>query len=127
MGTVDDILRVARDRISNPRHWCQGSSSKDVDGFPVVGDGSNGVMSPQTVKWCAWGALYRASLEAGHDSAHLDAEDALMYAIDSLYGTDVDEPTRFPYEVIVDFNDAPDTRHDHVMNVFEKAIRDESD
>ena len=131
MGTVD-ILRVARDRISNPRHWCKGSSSQDVDGFPVVGDGSYGVMSPDAVMWCAWGTLYRASLEAGHDRSRPDVEDALVYAIDSLYGTHVygsgnEDPARYSYDVIVDFNDDPAIGHEHVMKVFEKAIRNESD
>ena len=46
-------LEFARNLISDPKDWCQGSSARDSNGERVMS------MSSKASKWCALGALNR--------------------------------------------------------------------
>lgn len=62
MTTPADIVRRARNLISDPEHWCQGSWAKDKNGSNLR------FCDDDAVSFCAAGALGRAGSEAGCDT-----------------------------------------------------------
>lgn len=51
--TVNDVLKAARELISDPARWTQYAAARDKDLNPVD------VTSPEAVKFCAAGAIGR--------------------------------------------------------------------
>ncbi len=49
--TTTEALQTARDKIADPKNWCQGSYAKDEDGNNCP------THSPEAVAWCARGAV----------------------------------------------------------------------
>jgi len=70
-----DLIRQARNRIADKKHWTTGALARDAYGHRV------GPKSDEAVCWCALGALRRGAKEAsdvsracvllGHSSAWL--------------------------------------------------------
>lgn len=52
--TPAEILRAAKEKISDPARWCQGSSARNSLGYPVNSDNS------RAAAWCAQGAVAAA-------------------------------------------------------------------
>jgi hypothetical protein len=113
---VHDILIRARELISDPAHWVQGS---------YTGDGP--VTDPDTKCFCLAGAVDRAVIEkrgwldkfTSDDQAILDAEfdpegSAAITALQKLV-----EPN---FWRVSDFNDDPATLHEDVLALLDKAI-----
>ena len=63
-----EILKRAKRRIENPRHWCVGANGRDRQGKSVF------PWSPDACRWCAYGAIDAAELpHIRHALEYLDA------------------------------------------------------
>lgn len=91
-----DILRAARARIEDPKHWCQQMEAVDAEG------NTTRVYSETAIRWCAMGTLY--------------AEGYAEEALDMLYVAAEELGHSGP----ADLND--DTDHTTVMRMYDKAI-----
>ena len=99
-------LRAARRRITDPRHWCQGSSARDVTGANVS------VHHPDASRWCAAGALWKVT------NTYLGDEDG-----DGICEAASGRLCDAAGMEIVEFNDGEHTDHVAVLAVYDKAIR----
>jgi hypothetical protein len=96
--TTLDVLKAARALISDPARWTQNVMARDADG----GQYTFGC-APQTVSWCALGALQHITGKASTNGA-LDALD-----------------TQLPIYITIDyFNDTH--THAEVLALFDAAI-----
>jgi hypothetical protein len=91
-----ETLKVARGLIATPETWTKHTSKMERD---------NGV-----VAYCATGALYEACDDGGGDLYGVAFE-----AIQKAIGEGAD---------VVGFNDRGNTKHEHVLAAFDKAIAD---
>ncbi len=102
MQTVE-ILKAARDLISDPVHWTQGASVRDSNGRWSP-DGADGY------SWCIFGALAKVSDEPGSSTGTLSH---LSIALEKLH-------PEFDYGIAT-FNDSH--THKEVLAVFDEAIQ----
>ena len=91
-----EILRAARERISDPEHWCTEVLAKSASGAAVAPFDSS------ACQWCARGAC-----EAG-------GEDARHLAVGLLY------EAAGPGVSVTDLNDTEG--HEAALNLLDKAI-----
>lgn len=96
-----EILRVAREKISAPKHWTKGEYARDGHGKPVFSQ------SPDAVCWCARGAIYAADPDDKDRLSHRFLREAIQ--------------EQAGHDSIVGFNDG--TRHDRVLAAFDRAIQ----
>lgn len=105
--TTEQLLYVAKARITDPDNWCKGASAFTSNGRPV------GVSDPNACKWCSYGALAYAhdvtSLEQECEAEFVNA-DVLLRRAANVGGS------------YIEFNDRPSTTHSDVMRMFDKAI-----
>lgn len=94
-----EILRGARGKISEPRHWAQGDFARDIEGNPVS------FASSDAVCWCARGAIYATD--------EFDSWGAIQ-----LLRRAIEEQTGDP--AVARFNDTHG--HTDVLAVFDRAI-----
>lgn len=93
--TAKQILNDALRWLRNPEHWCQGTRLNDHG---------------QT---CALGAIGRAAFDdPGSLDIYTGAAYEAMHAVDVAAGF---------WPSVVAWNDAPNTNHEDVIAVFEKA------
>jgi hypothetical protein len=104
--TTLDVLKAARERISDPARWTQGDYAR------LLNDEGCGGTHPEAVKWCAYGALSVAG------RPHIGPINAASDAIESLLADDGYCPD------LVDFNDTH--THAEVLALFDAAIAAES-
>lgn len=97
--TTLDVLKGARELLSDPEKWTQGWYARDAEGRPAD-DGND----PRAVCWCIWGACEKV---AGDWSKTHGATQAL----DSCAGGHA--PT---------LNDAAGTTHTEILGVLDCAI-----
>lgn len=95
-----DILKKAREILSDSRRWCKHESAVRENGARVD------PLSLDACRWCATGALCKASgtygsLELMDSIELLEAECCVQ---------------------VVDFNDLPSTTHEDILRVFDQAI-----
>jgi hypothetical protein len=75
---VHALLVQARETISDPARWCQGSLAQDHNGRPV-----NPIFDPdEAVRWCAKGALLKH--RPAYDALACEALDKLSDAARSM-------------------------------------------
>lgn len=104
--TTVDILRSARDLISDEKRWTQSAEARDDRGSEIR------ALSPKATCFCAIGAIAKAS-EYVHFSNEINARDLLRKQLGGGH-------------TIVSFNDTH--THAEVLAVFDRAIsRAESD
>ena len=89
-------LMAARKQILNPEQWTKGSAARTERDEPIS------YRSPKARKWCASGALNLVGYS-------LEARCALE--------------NQTPNESISAFNDAPETTHEAVISMFDRAIK----
>lgn len=78
--SVVDVLRAARERISDPERWCLGRHAEDASGRDVEDP-----RSEQACKWCAFGALLAEGMEPyGDDDCPGDFDPVIGYAAAQL-------------------------------------------
>lgn len=97
MNTIE-VLRAAREVISDPKRWTQGHFARTVEGLLASAD------SPVAASWCAIGAVRKVCLEID-DRFH--AYEALEAVIP---------------ENVADWNDDPVRTHAEVLTAFDRAI-----
>jgi hypothetical protein len=107
------ILERARALIMDPKHWTYGTLARNADGRPI------GIDSPGAVRFCAVGAIQRATLDVGEEGTQA------IYAAkraQAVVNSKVDGN-------IVRINDDPvfanaegKTRREAVIDVFGEAI-----
>lgn len=103
MTEVSDTLRAARKLIEKPENWCKGLNAADESGRFVPS------VSKDAVRWCIVGAL-RATTGLGGHAIRSPAAEVLAKAVpDYCTGP-------------IDFNDALDTTHPMVLDLFDRAI-----
>lgn len=98
MTDTIEVLKAARELISDPKHWTQYLFARDDNG------NSTQPVSVRAVCWCALGAIDRVS--GDDESAGDDALDALMEVVEE--GN------------VSTFNDSH--THPEVMALFDAAI-----
>jgi hypothetical protein len=97
-----EVLKAARELISDPAHWTQEDFAKDVFGLPVE------PLYHRAVCFCALGALAKAYNLDPHEIDHSEA----AYAIADAVNIGVD--------YIPEFND--DHSHAEILAAFDAAI-----
>lgn len=98
--TPAELLRAARAKIADPKHWTQGELARDSGGRPV------GPRNPGAVCWCSMGALEAISF--------LDAKGALRFLREAVPDDELIKSATY-------FND--ERKHGDVMGLFDRAIQ----
>jgi hypothetical protein len=115
--SVVDVLRAARERISNPEKWARGQFAYRG---PTAWDYTT-PDSPEACRWCAAGAVLAeydlADLRGGLDLDHAPAIELLARVL----GGPADDP-QCAIQCIADFNDALGHSHADVLSLFDQAI-----
>jgi hypothetical protein len=110
--SVVDVLRAARERISDPERWTKGESAKNAQGEWTTASASD------ACRWCAVGAVWceaGATLMPG--SPEIKALNAAVRDLDGRRG--VGEVSGWP---VARFNDSKRTDHGEVLDLFDRAI-----
>lgn len=100
-----EMLHQAKQKISKPENWCKGNSAVNAAGAPVP------VKYREACRWCSVGSVgsIRASSDGYWDAVAI-LDRATSYQTDGFYRD------------IIDLNDHPDTTHDDVVEVFDRAM-----
>jgi hypothetical protein len=108
-----EILKAARERITDPQRWAKG----DFAYAPDEETGERGVEAghPDACKWCASGAIQRED-----NDEHSLALHALCAAIP---GTDEWSDPTDAIEAIARWNDDDSRDHAEVLAAFDRAIQ----
>lgn len=103
MSKTIEILRGAREILSDPDRWTRQFQARDSEGDCVAWN------NPGAVCFCLMGAINRASMDITPDDRALayEAMDVLDKVID----------TAIPL-----FNDRPTTTHDDILEALDSAI-----
>lgn len=104
--SLADVLRAARERISDPEQWVQGCAGRMADGEPL-----DEGWEPGAVRWCMAGAV---EAEVGHSIRCWPLEDA------DDFGRLLTEGTGQHGDAIGPWND--NHGHDEVLAAFDRAI-----
>lgn len=100
--TTLEILRAARELLSDPTRWCKAAMARTEEGIKVEPD------DPRACRWCSYGAIRKVCGEL----RSIDTEE-LISGVCQLrtggYG-------------FVTFNDRSGTSHKDVMDLFDAAI-----
>lgn len=99
--TAAEVLRAARDMISDPKNWTRHQNARDAAGNPVL------AWSADAVCWCSYGAVEAADPKY---STTCDPDDFLHSAVDE----------KCPGLGVAEFNDSAE--HADVLAVFDRAI-----
>ena len=98
--TIRDVLITARERITDPRRWCQGALAKDAFGNRVS------PVKHNAVRWCAAGACdATAGLMNAQSNAAVNALACELYD-----------------KSLVSYNDRPETTHADILALYDRAI-----
>lgn len=119
-----DLLRAAKERISDPERWTRGCLARDANGKPVSPEDS------RATRWCAIGSVRRTA-----PGPFIDAEKYLVRATDVLGNHGLVLQGTWPKYEIAYINDGPDPRipldrhcrpaprrHKEVLALFDRAI-----
>lgn len=104
MQQVIDALKAAREKISKPEHWTQNAFARDAKGQAV------GELSGEACSYCAIGACYALRVHTIARSAVGALEQTLRES---------GQESAF----VAMFNDAEDTTHDDVLDLFDGTIQ----
>lgn len=99
-----DILREAREVISDPKCWTKGSFAKTWYGANIGSD------SPNAVAWCSIGAIRKVCRDEEYVQ---EATVELERTTDSMFPE---------FQCVPEFNDSGNTSHADVMAAFDKTI-----
>ena len=105
--TTLDVLRRARELLSEPQGWTQGTFARDIRGRRAAS-------ARDAVCWCAIGALLRAT----DVSIRADAVAAVAALVHHGIGITAPDSSR----ALVAWNDCPERTHAEVLEAFDRAI-----
>jgi hypothetical protein len=109
--SVADVLRAARERISDPERWGVGVHARDTSGAEV----EDCEALPKACEWCALGALFAEGVQPYGDDEGFSEEDAALGAEATEFltrGADGEWPPTV--------NDEGD--HARVLDMYDRAI-----
>lgn len=108
------ILRTVRQLLADPNHWMKYYLAKDEHDRPVY------AYTPGATKWCLAGAIQRATFYGGAPNVHLYYE-TLDYLNPYL---PLCHSKKIGFSGVVDFNDDPETTHQMVLDLLDKALKE---
>lgn len=117
MQSVADLLRGAKDLISDPIHWTKGDYARSEDGETI--DASH----PEAFRYCSLGAIYHQLWHHEEDEIPplgQQAINVLASVIAEEYGYLI--PSGSEGSCVASFNDAEETDHEKIMVVFNVAV-----
>lgn len=100
-----EVLKAARDRISDPERWCQETEAQDAIGRNVE------PTNAAAVRWCFAGAVYAEGVDAT-TAPHIGVSQ-IGRILNEAIGVEGAGP----------WNDAPDRSHADVLEAFDRAIQ----
>lgn len=110
MANVKQILKAARDLLTDPQHWTKGTLARNVFNEPVS------VQSPRARCWCLHGAILKVSAATSAEWSQTVAANRALYPfVPSKYGDG-------PDNVVLYFNDDKTTKHSDVLALLDVAI-----
>lgn len=110
-----DILKGTRELLSDPARWTKGQFARDKGGFVTR------LTSNDAVCWCVRGAILKTYDD--HGLFFLDLFYLSTRLIERALPADlVSKSKEDGKDPIVDFNDDPNTTHEDVLKVLDKAI-----
>lgn len=113
------LLTRAREIITDSESWTKGTSARDQ--FDV--ECHQGTLDPDACKWCMWGAIEYAAMELDLDAGGFltkVADSMIRQIIPPFISTQHDY--RVEFRTIADFNDGPERKHEHVIQVLNAGI-----
>jgi hypothetical protein len=115
--TATDLLRKAKERISDPAHWTIGVMARNKNGAAV---------SPRSVEatcFCAFGALQAVTYKV-HSGPHLSAQASLNRAARAMGFFNIAALNDSAYQPADKVTDSTGdlTVHTKLMKAFDKAI-----
>ena len=99
-----NVLIAARSLIDHPNKWIKGNYAKDKNGVIVA------VADRYAVCFCSKGAIIKTSSWDDIVQVEDDLNEATRLVTDGVFTS------------IILFNDHPQTTHDQILKVFDKAI-----
>lgn len=117
MLTTLDLLKSARATLDDPSRWTKFVLARNAFGNETEPE------DPDARRWCLIGSLYHAA--PGQEDAVCEAAYWLSETIADLSGKD---PNILGHgqEPVANLNDAPETTHEHVLVVLDRAIAAET-
>lgn len=110
---VVELLRAARDKLSNPACWTQHFYARDGQGLGYTERFQT--QYPEAQSWCALGAIYFFD----NNSSAFNVAEALENVLDAGVIADALVAGKNP---VVAFNDAPGRKHEEILALFDRAI-----
>ena len=107
---ASEVLTSAKALIADPQNWCKGYHAVDSDNNRVSANSEN------ACAWCSMGAIQK-SMRIDSTINYLRVESAVFSTIEGVIMEYSGE-----YDTIMSFNDACETQHADVMQVFDAAI-----
>lgn len=98
MNSTLEVLRAARNLISDPKHWTRGSFARDKEGRMVLPE------DRRATQWCAAGAIYATTRDRATRGC---AQNALRHALPAGG---------------IWLNNDQDDGHERMLAAFDKAI-----
>ena len=128
LPTPTEILIKAKDQITDPTAWCQGSEAEDKDGNEVLGEDSS------ACKWCLSEAVLmhtfhpEGQLIGVRQRAYRFLKDAAIKKykkrVEDIVGVSIGDSANLHHSwVLSDFNDSEDTTHDDILKIIDEAIK----
>lgn len=111
MNTID-ILKAARELLSDPAHWTQGWYAKDARGEDVIYNGGKAVC------WCMQGALAYVTCT---ETQGADWSGALTALAELTKHVPDGERDLLRHHAIA-YNDAVGRKHEEILSWFDKTI-----
>jgi len=105
MNTLD-VLEAARRLLADEKNWTKGRLARTSDQVPAL------VHGPDASCFCVMGAVEHA----GGLRTNFDAKDHAVEMLEAVVSEGY-------YTCIEDFNDADETTHEDVLQLFDRAIR----
>lgn len=99
--TIVEVLRAARAKITDPKHWTRHVNARDADGEPISPS------DPSAVCWCSYGAIAAVDPE----------DDAGTNACDFLHDAAREKTGHWGVSALND-----DGEHSDVLSMFDRAI-----
>ncbi|MFM7009061.1 MAG: hypothetical protein ACKO0Z_06960 [Betaproteobacteria bacterium] len=101
-----EVLKRSREIITDPKNWTQYTMARNDIGDKTSYD------DPRACKFCAMGAIYKASHEAlvCYDPVRAEVKETL-------------NKRGGPTTWITSFNDSDDRQHSEVLELFDETIR----
>lgn len=113
-STLSTLIE-ARRTIALPEHWTKGANARDQEGKAL-----GTAVSRKACRWCATGAIYRANALSNEGSVFDDVE--ALRVLSSVIAPNGNPNESAVLNTITGFNDAENTSHADVLDLFDQAI-----